>query len=265
MKSIMEEASTIFKAIEKAWIRAEKPQSFSVKLLEEPTKNFIGMTVKPAKIAFLFEETAASRTPHKQQNASTFAKAPATARHSRSGDDVADRQPMRDRTENMPAQQGQQVKKTSPAPTQKHDRHRMAATQDHVKAPMDKHQQGQPKKRTENRPTQSAQQPVHGEHQPTAPATEQREKQQLIWHDTMARVAESWLKDTITVLGKTVPPFTTEIKNKHLIIAFETPIVEDAHQERMLFSSLAHLTLQVVRNQFKNQARGLKIILKTNS
>ncbi len=255
MKSIMEEASTIFKAIEKAWTRAEKPQSFSVKLLEEPTKNFIGMTVKPAKIAFLFEETAVSRTPHKQQNASTFAKA--------TSDRPQDRQPMRDRTENMPAQQGQQAKKTSPAPMQKHDRHRMVANHDHVKEPMDKHQQGQPKKLIENKP---AQQPrTTRTEQQMAEGAEPRERQQLIWHDTMARIAENWLKDTITVLGKTVPPFTTEIKNKHLIIAFETPIVEDAHQERMLFSSLAHLALQVVRNQFKNQARGLKIILKTNS
>ena len=53
----MEEASTIFKAIEKGWINAGKPKEFSIKVYEEPEKNFIGMTTKPAKIGIFFEET----------------------------------------------------------------------------------------------------------------------------------------------------------------------------------------------------------------
>lgn len=56
MKSIMEEASSISKAIEKGWIRAGKPQSFSIKVLEQPEKNFFGFTKKPAKIALFFSE-----------------------------------------------------------------------------------------------------------------------------------------------------------------------------------------------------------------
>jgi hypothetical protein len=54
MKSIMEEASSISKAIEKAWLRAGEPQSFSIKVLEKPVKNFFGITKKYAKIAFFF-------------------------------------------------------------------------------------------------------------------------------------------------------------------------------------------------------------------
>lgn len=54
MKSIMEEASTVVKAISKAWEHAQKPVNFSVKVLEEPQTNFFGMTVKPAKIALFF-------------------------------------------------------------------------------------------------------------------------------------------------------------------------------------------------------------------
>ena len=44
MKSIMEEASSVAKAIEKGWQRAGKPQEFTVKVFEEPQKNFIGLT-----------------------------------------------------------------------------------------------------------------------------------------------------------------------------------------------------------------------------
>jgi predicted RNA-binding protein Jag len=56
MKSIMEQASSIIKAIEKAWDRAEKPKEFSIKIFEKEEKNFFGMTTKPAKIGIFFED-----------------------------------------------------------------------------------------------------------------------------------------------------------------------------------------------------------------
>jgi hypothetical protein len=58
MKSIVEVASTIVKAIQQAWERAGKPREFTIKILEEPETNFLGLTRKPAKIAFLFSEKA---------------------------------------------------------------------------------------------------------------------------------------------------------------------------------------------------------------
>lgn len=56
MKSIVEEASSITKAIEKAWLRAQKPREFSIKIFEEAEKNFIGMTTKSAKIGLFYKE-----------------------------------------------------------------------------------------------------------------------------------------------------------------------------------------------------------------
>lgn len=56
MKSIMHEASSIGKAIEQGWEKAGKPKEFSVKILEEAQKNFIGLTKRSAKIALLFDE-----------------------------------------------------------------------------------------------------------------------------------------------------------------------------------------------------------------
>ncbi len=56
MKSLVEEASSIFKALEKAWERAGKPESFSVKIFEEPVKTFFGFTKKDAKVGLFFEE-----------------------------------------------------------------------------------------------------------------------------------------------------------------------------------------------------------------
>jgi len=59
MKSIMEEASSIAKAVEKGWERAGKPKEFTVRIFEEAQKNFIGMTTKPAKVGILFQEPVA--------------------------------------------------------------------------------------------------------------------------------------------------------------------------------------------------------------
>ena len=61
MKSIIQEASTINKAIEQAWIRADKPKEFSIKVYEEEEKNFLGITTRSAKIGIFFEEKVIQR------------------------------------------------------------------------------------------------------------------------------------------------------------------------------------------------------------
>jgi hypothetical protein len=71
MKSIMEEASSIVRAIEAAWIRAEKPQEFSVKIYEEPEKNFFGMVTKSAKIALIFKNVE-KKPSYKEQAAAKY-------------------------------------------------------------------------------------------------------------------------------------------------------------------------------------------------
>jgi hypothetical protein len=61
MKSLVEEASSVSKAIEKAWIRAGKPVSFSVKIYEEAQSGFLGFNTTPAKIGLFFEEQIISK------------------------------------------------------------------------------------------------------------------------------------------------------------------------------------------------------------
>ena len=65
MKSVMQEASSIAKAFEQAWEKAGKPQQCSVKVLEEPRHNFIGMTIQSAKIALFFDEPETRNFPEK--------------------------------------------------------------------------------------------------------------------------------------------------------------------------------------------------------
>ncbi|MCA9770178.1 Jag N-terminal domain-containing protein [Candidatus Dependentiae bacterium] len=69
MKSLVEAASSIFKAIEKGWNRAGCPQEFTIKILEKEETNFLGMTRKPAKVALFFVEGQESKptTQYKQK------------------------------------------------------------------------------------------------------------------------------------------------------------------------------------------------------
>lgn len=192
MKSIMEEASTIFKAVEKAWIRAEKPQSFTVKVLEEPVKNFIGMTIKSAKIALYFEEV--------------------------------------------------QIQKPKPVPTQ-------------------------PQRKPAPTPVQ---QPQQAKKQPQKVQEREPKKQPLVekksemtfsaaWSTHMSQEAEKWVKGVVSAMEKDVT-FNTSSKNNQLIFEFSGPLT-DTGRDRLLFGSLAHLLMQSIRHQFKNEARGLKVLL----
>jgi hypothetical protein len=86
MKSVMQEASSLAKAIEQAWAKAGHPQEFSIKILEEPQKNFIGYTTRSAKVALFFETqqapaTAKSRSAPKRQPLPPVHEAPRPAPH----------------------------------------------------------------------------------------------------------------------------------------------------------------------------------------
>lgn len=63
MKSIIEEASSIGKAIETAWTQAGKPTEFTIRIFEESQKNMFGFTSKPAKIGIFYEESKKHEKP----------------------------------------------------------------------------------------------------------------------------------------------------------------------------------------------------------
>lgn len=55
MKSMLHEASSVTKAIEKAWDDAGKPTEFTIKVLETGEKNFLGMSKRPAIVSITYE------------------------------------------------------------------------------------------------------------------------------------------------------------------------------------------------------------------
>jgi len=55
MKSVVVEASTVAKAIELAWQKAEKPEEFFIRILQEHHAGFLGFGAQKAKIVFFFK------------------------------------------------------------------------------------------------------------------------------------------------------------------------------------------------------------------
>lgn len=54
MKSILQEESSVIKAVEQAWDISGKPYEFSVKVLSNEVRNFLGMLKSPAIISFTY-------------------------------------------------------------------------------------------------------------------------------------------------------------------------------------------------------------------
>jgi len=71
MKSVIEEGSSISKAIQNGWLKAGKPKEFTVKIFQEPKKNFLGFTTVVAKVGIFFnEDNKENRNPHTRPNSS---------------------------------------------------------------------------------------------------------------------------------------------------------------------------------------------------
>lgn len=60
MKSVVVEASTVAKAIELAWQKAEKPEEFFIRILQEHSSGFLGFGAQKAKIVFFFKNSKKS-------------------------------------------------------------------------------------------------------------------------------------------------------------------------------------------------------------
>jgi predicted RNA-binding protein Jag len=55
MKSMLHEAATVAKAIEKAWTDSGKPSEFTIKIHEMGEKNFLGFNKRPAIVSIIYD------------------------------------------------------------------------------------------------------------------------------------------------------------------------------------------------------------------
>lgn len=288
MKSIIEQASSIMKAIEKAWNQAEQPKEFSIKIFEKEERNFFGMTTKPAKIGIFFgdkpmiHEKPAPKprpeikecrpaAPH-QKTLNPAASAPKNVniqnKPSDLGKTVQDRQP------------DNSVKADTTVPTEKQTEKSESKSNDHQKPAAHTPQRpAQPQheaqinrataqvKQTQPRPQQTASVNDQGNNtekkQPATPAAKEEKPRRIpaTWNETMVTSAHNWLKRTLDLMNMGSHQFNSEIAGKNLKLTFHAPLIIDIAHEKQLFRSFAHLIMSSLRNQYKQEIKDLKVIL----
>jgi len=194
MKSIVEEASSIIKAVEKAWVRAGKPISFQTKILEEPQKNFFGLTVRSAKIGLFFDEKV-------EKIGKVSAKSEV-------------------RQEKSPRYKEKKYYKKERDDSQRSNE--IVVRQD--------------KKVRKNR-----------------------------WTPEMIKSSRDWMGQTLKNMGTGNVNFSVDAKGYYLNVVFQRPVLEDKSREQLLFKSLSHLMMQMLRTKFKKGFIGYKVVLRQRS
>ncbi len=212
MKSIIEEASSVIKAIEKGWLQAGKPQEFSVKVFQEAEKNFLGMTTKSAKIAILFESTTTAKTPEATEKKSFKQK---TA-------------PVKPKFEEKPAPAMRQAPEVRPAPKERKEAPEPALQED------------------------------------LAVSKKTVRKSEDFWSEGMLAETTQWLQTTLGLLNQSDVQFTLDQKRYYLKVNFNKPLAQDSEKEKTIFRSFSYLLMQVLRNKFKRNFRGFKLIFTSD-
>jgi hypothetical protein len=250
MKSIIQESSSVAKAIELALAQAANPKDFSVKVLEYPTKNFFGITTRPARIALYWDDKTTQKTndPHPIPTLENTTEARSGERPERRGER---------NTQERPARQEQR--------REPHARPERREPREQRNEQRETREMREPQERRE-REFKEVREPREHKEQIAAPEPEQEQSQNVeevrvpLWNTEMVDYSKRWLQRVLTGLQREIP-FTMEPHQFYLRITFTQPLFDDADQERKVLASLSLLLLETCRHTFKVNLRGHKVLL----
>lgn len=253
MKSLMEEASSISKAIENAWNRAGNPQEFSVKILELPKTSFFGLkTAKSAKVALFFNEvTIKIKEQGKQQTR------PLPQQQGRPAPRTADQQP-----------------DTTPRSAQGQQRRPMPSQQRPERAPESRHnaprQDARPFQRPERsdrqeRPQDASSHPQRSEQrrpERSSSYSQRSQEPREAWSPEMVEAAQEWLKETLVLMGKPDITISSHVSHNYLKLFLSNRVMEDSKQEEVQLKSWGSLAMEAVREKSNKPLRNLRVVLE---
>lgn len=235
----MEEASSVFKAIENCWNRAGKPQEFTVKILELPQKNFLGITTKAAKIALFFNQPASG---------TQGAAEPTRSKHPKTQEQ---RQPV-ERRERRPEQSRQAMR---PAPAQEVSEEKAGMQPERTERRHDSRRDYRKDGRREQRSDFRTR---------STGRTDQREQRSdVVWNQEMVDATQEWLKETLIMMDYPSINTNAHFSGNFLKVELSEPISQDQKQEEVLFKSWSNLIYEVLREKFKMSTRGLRLVIES--
>ena len=237
MKSMLHEASTIFKAIEEAWNESGKPTEFTINIIEAGEKGFLLFNNRPSIVSISYDQKNQLSTPSKE--GSKQDKAQHLNQHPKKHHEK----------QQMPArEQGQKA----------HDKKRpQQPQQQQVKAQPS--QQQQKPKASHNQPQQNdRRQPQQQQQQKPAHVVESSHHN---WSQEYADHIAKDLRDLLAILKINVPFVSTQ-EGRRLHITFEKSFLA-APEEKMLFMSLSYLLIQFIKKHYKKKFKGFSLAIRS--
>lgn len=258
MKSIVEEAATINKAIENAWNRAGNPLEFSIKILEHPLTSFFGLkTSKSAKIALFFTEVASrpirerEAQPPRQARPAVRPTAPPKAR------ELEQRPPQKPYARQL-QERASDTRQSSPQERPERTSTRPDQLQ---RRPLPSRQPEQPRQ-SEQRQPYSEQRPQYSEQrQPEQRFNDRPQEPREAWNDQMVNDAQEWIKETLVMMGKPEITITPYVSHNYLKLTLSRPVLDDDRQEDTQLKSWGSLAMESVREKARKPLRSLRIVL----
>lgn len=276
MKSIMEEASTITKAIENAWNRAGQPQEFTVKILELPKTSFFGLkTSKSAKIALIFNEMMVKAKEQSSQSKHVRPSAPRQPQDRRDAGAERAQQPQRRPLPQRPDQRDQQRDGQRTERTERSQESRPS----HNARP-DQRDQRRPQgprpqrpedglRRDENRRPDRAPERMHdrGPERSAERSMDRNAERSSFerdnWTPEMVESAQDWIKETLVMMGKPDIKINSHVSHNYLKLYLDQPVMDDFKQEETQLKSWGSLAMEAVREKANKPLRSLRIVLES--
>lgn len=267
LKSLMHQSSDVSKAISEAWEQSEKPEIFTVKVIDPGKKGFLGFSHRPAIISFTYHEAGAVLVPSSQHKkaldkieGSEKGKGRQRRNRTERGQSGRGRRGQDDQVDaQVSPQSGNEQKKVDQQPRQKKANERS----------------GQSK--VENKPqNKKPNSEATGKHpvkkKPVDSAPDEK------WSDELASKAAVWLEGLFLTLGfsgkveiKADPESSSKFSSgdKLLTVKVDGPSNSESQVPALLANNLfvcacATLAVQSLRNNTGKRLKGLRIKIVTS-
>ncbi len=246
MKSVLHEASSILKAIEKAWEASGKPTEFTVKVLEQGEKKFWFFSSRPAIVSISFDPRHVTKAKPLQPSSKNRRVSPQSGGSTQEKLLNGTSTPQLDSVSRNNRQGRQQNQQSQPRQSMQQNQQRNARPT----------QNTQPQRQvTQAAPIQEQQR------QPKQPMAQEAV---AIWTPELATFVNKELKEILHIMGITTP-FQEKLDQKTLTITFAHPPLDNKEDARLLYISLSYLLIQATKKLEKKKLRGFHLIVNAAS
>ncbi len=275
MKSLLQEAPSVERAISQAWEAAGRPQEFSVKIHDHGKRGFLGFSSSPAVVSITYKPLGGSATPASaaQKNKPSHGRSHRDGETSRSDDRRApreDRNGSQERGEQQTGLLGGDGRSERRSRSEREDRGRRdrrssdrspRSEQGEKPRGLLSYAEGEAEGKKDllsdiGRSTQE----VFRKSSIMQESNSDDSSFGDVWDDAFVASVIAWLKEIMSTMGYAIP-FESHVSGKVLHVDFAEDFLSDSELSRSLYASLSFILLQFLKREHKRRFRGLRIVL----